>query len=251
MRTRIFATLLLALIAPLALAADTPDARTLVKAALDHWRGESSYSEMTMLIHRADWSREMSMRSWTQGSKQSLVRITAPNKDAGTATLLIDGEMWTFAPKINRIIKVPSSMMGQSWMGSDFSNNDVAKADDILARYHHTLISESAQDGVAVYTIEAVPHEEAAVVWGKELLTIRADHLLLSHAFYDQQGMLVKTLETRDIKSLGGRLMPVIQRITNADTPDEWTEIRLTSARFNEPMPDWLFTQSNLRNPRH
>lgn len=251
MRLRIIATVLLLLPAMLAMAADPPQARDLVKAALDHWRGESSYSEMTMVIHRPDWQRALSMRSWTQGSKHSLVRITAPTKDAGTATLLIDGDMWTFAPKINRIIKVPSSMMGQSWMGSDFSNNDVAKADDIVAQYSHTLTDQTEQDGIVVYTIEARPHEQAAVVWGKEILTIRADHLLLAHDFYDQSDVLIKSLRTTEIKSLGGRLMPSIQRITNAETPEEWTEIQIEQVRFNEAMPDWLFTQSNLRNPRH
>ncbi|AFV00344.2 outer membrane lipoprotein-sorting protein [Simiduia agarivorans] len=251
MRLRTIATLLLLLPVPLALAADPPQARDLVKAALDHWRGDSSYSEMTMIIHRADWQRSLSMRSWTRGSKHSLVRITAPTKDAGTATLLIDGDMWTFAPKVNRIIKVPSSMMGQSWMGSDFSNNDVAKADDILAQYSHSLIGQAEQDGMKIYTIEARPHEHAAVVWGKEVLTVRADHLLLAHDFYDQSDLLIKSLRTTEIKSLGGRLLPSIQRITNAEAPEEWTEIRLEQVRFNEAMPDWLFTQSNLRNPRH
>lgn len=251
MRLRILAALLLLIMPPLSMATAAPDAKTLVKAALDHWRGESSYSEMTMIIHRPDWQRSLSLRAWTRGSKHSLVRITAPKKDAGTATLLIDGDMWTFAPKVNRIIKVPSSMMGQSWMGSDFSNNDVAKADDIVAQYSHTLIDQTEQDGMPVYTIEARPHEHAAVVWGKEVLTIRADHLLLAHDFYDQSNLLIKSMRTTEIKPLGGRLMPSIQRITNAETPAEWTEIRLEQVRFDETMPDWLFTQSNLRNPRH
>ncbi len=81
----------------------------------------------------------MSMRSWTKGSKQSLVRITAPKKDAGNGTLMVDNSMWSYSPKVNRVIKVPSSMMGQSWMGSDFSNKDVSRADDIVDQYDHTL----------------------------------------------------------------------------------------------------------------
>lgn len=252
MRIRIVCLLCLIMLAPLhGLAQHTNiDAKAIVKAALDHWRGESSYSEMRMIIHRPDWQREMAMRSWTQGSTHSLVRITAPNKDAGTATLLIDGEMWTFAPKINRIIKIPSAMMSQSWMGSDFSNNDIAKAEEIVNQYEHTLLAQRQQDGMTVYEIEARPHDDAAVVWGKEILTVRDDYLLLSHAFYDQSGVLVKTLQTTKIEQMGGRLMPAIQRVTQADKPEEWTEVQLTQVRFDEPMPSWLFTQSNLRNPR-
>lgn len=93
----------------------TTDPKELIQQAMDHWRGLSSYSEMTMTIHRPDWERSMSMRSWTKGDKTSLVRVTKPKKDAGNGTLTKDNNMWTFAPKVNRIIKVPSSMMSQSW----------------------------------------------------------------------------------------------------------------------------------------
>ena len=114
------------------------DATQIVKAAVDHWRGLSSYTEMTMVIHRPDWERSMTMQAWTKGDDRSLVRVIEPKKDRGNGTLTDDNKMWTYSPKINRVIKVPSSMMGQSWMGSDFSNKDIARADDIIDQYDHT-----------------------------------------------------------------------------------------------------------------
>ena len=109
-----------------------PDATQIVRDAIDHWRGISSRTEMSMVIHRPDWERKMTMRAWTKGDKQSLVRVIDPAKDRGNGTLTDDNSMWSFSPKVNRVIKIPSSMMGQSWMGSDFSNKDVANADDII-----------------------------------------------------------------------------------------------------------------------
>jgi outer membrane lipoprotein-sorting protein len=162
------------------------DAAEIVRKSIDNWRGLSSYGEMTMTIHRPSWERTMSMRSWTSGSKKSLVRVTAPKKDAGNGTLMVDNNMWSYAPKVNRVIKVPSSMMGQSWMGSDFSNKDVSRADDIVDQYDHTLLDQEEHEGHEVFVIEAIPHEEAAVVWGKEVLRIRDDFVLLSQDFYDQ-----------------------------------------------------------------
>ena len=120
-------------------AGDECDARHIVSDAIDHWRGLSSYTVMTMVIHRPDWERSMTMRAWTKGQDQSLVRVIEPKKDRGNGTLIDDNNMWTFSPKINRVIKVPSSMMGQSWMGSDFSNKDIARADDIIDQYDHAL----------------------------------------------------------------------------------------------------------------
>jgi len=241
-----------AMLAPARLVAQQPltDPKAIVQAAMDHWRGVSSYSEMTMTIHRPDWERTMSMRGWTQGEDKSLVRVTAPAKDAGNGTLILDDEMWTYSPKINRVIKVPSSMMSQSWMGSDFSNRDVARDDDILDEYDHTLTQTENADGHTIYHIEAVPHPTAAVVWGRQVLQVRDDFVLLREDFYDQDGVLVKSMVTSDIKEMDGRTVAAKQRMNNVETPEEWTEIIVNDVDFDIDVSDRMFTLSNLRNPR-
>ncbi len=226
------------------------DAQEIVRDALNHWRGLSSQGEMTMTIHRPNWERSMSMQSWTQGEKRSLVRVTAPRKDRGNGTLMDGNNMWTFSPKINRVIKVPSSMMSQSWMGSDFSNKDISRADDIVEQYDHTLLSESQVDDHVVYEIQSIPHEDAAIVWGKEVLVVRSDNVLVEHRFYDQDGELVKTLSTLEIGEMGGRAVAIQQRMAKVDTPDEWTEIIVDAVEFDVELGDNVFTLSNLRNPR-
>jgi outer membrane lipoprotein-sorting protein len=232
------------------LAAEEPDPKALIRAAMDQWRGSTSHSEMTMTIHRPGWERTMSMRAWTEGEKKSLVRVTAPNKEAGTGTLLDDEQMWTYSPKINRIIKVPSSMMSQSWMGSDFSNKDISKSTDIIDQYEHTLLETQEEDGHTVYVIEAIPHEEAAVVWGREILVIRGDKVLLEEEFWDQEGVLVKKLETTVIAEMGGRTVAKTMRMGKPDRPDEWTEMTVDMIEFDLDLDPNVFTRSNLRNPR-
>jgi len=231
-------------------AAETRDAKDIVRDAINHWRGTSSQGAMTMTIHRPDWERSMSMDSWTQGEKRSLVRVTAPRKDRGNGTLMDGNNMWSFSPKINRVIKVPSSMMSQSWMGSDFSNKDISRADDIVDQYDHTLLREMPADDQIAYEIEAIPHEDAAVVWGKEVLVVRSDNVLVEHRFYDQDGELVKALRTLEIGEMGGRTVAIQQRMEKADAADEWTEIIVDSVEFDLELSDNLFTLSNLRNPR-
>ncbi len=249
---RYLTTLAVLLLAGLAgHAAETPpDARAIVRAAVDHWRGLSSYSEMSMVIHRPDWERSMTMRAWTMGDKKSLVRVIEPKKDRGNGTLTDDNNLWPFSPKVNRVIKIPSSMMGQSWMGSDFSNKDVARADDIVDQYDHTLLGVEEVDGIAVHHVRSVPHEEAAVVWGREELRIREDHVVIEHRFYDQDGELVKTLSTLEIEEMGGRTIARRQRMAKEDAPEEWTEIAVNSVEYEIDINDSVFTLSNLRNPR-
>jgi outer membrane lipoprotein-sorting protein len=226
------------------------DARTIVTRAIEHWRDVSSYRVIDMTIHRPDWERTLRMRLWTQGLKRSLVRVTAPPKDAGNATLIQNDEMWSFTPKINRIIKIPASMMHQSWMGSDFSNNDVSRSDNIIDEYDHRLLATKQQNGHSVYTIESVPHEDAPVVWGKEVLQVRDDSVMLEHDFYDQEGRLVKRMVASDIREMGGKTVAAVERMTQADKPEEWTEIRLLEAQYGIAVPPGTFTLSNLRNPR-
>ena len=227
-----------------------PDATQIVQKAVNHWRGLSSDSVMTMVIHRPDWERSMTMRAWTKGDEQTLVRVLEPKKDRGNGTLTDDDNMWTFSPKVNRVIKIPSSMMGQSWMGSDFSNKDVARADDIIDQYDHSILNVEEQDGVTIYEIESIPHEDAAVVWGKEVLRIRDDHVVVTHKFYDQDGELVKTLNSLEIGEMGGRVIALRQRMGKEEAPDEWTEIQVVSVNYDIELSDNLFTLANLRNPR-
>jgi outer membrane lipoprotein-sorting protein len=232
-------------------AAERPlDAAELVRKAMDHWRGLSSHSLMTMTIHRPEWERAMTMESWNEGDDLSLVRVIEPKRDAGNATLLDESSMWTFSPRTNRVIKVPSSMMSQSWMGSDFSNRDIAKSTDIIDQYDHQLTATQEHDGHVFYTITSIPHEDAAVVWGKEVLTIRDDWVLMEEQFWDQDGILVKVLQTLDVAVMDGRPVARVMRMGEVGKPGEWTELTAERIEFDLDLPDELFTLSNLRNPR-
>ncbi len=249
MISRFFLSLLLLVIPALGIAEEL-DGKTIVRDAINHWRGLSSYTEITMVIHRPDWERSMTMSAWTKGDKQTLVRVIEPKKDRGNGTLTDDKSMWSYSPKVNRVIKVPSSMMGQSWMGSDFSNKDIAKADDIVDEYQHSVLKIEEIDDVTIYDIQSIPNEDAAVVWGSELMRIRDDHVVLQHSFYDQDGELVKSLKTMEIVEMGGRVIAKRQRMNKADEPDEWTEIQVNDVQYEVDLKDSLFTLSNLRNPR-
>ncbi len=249
-RTPFLLAALLFLVAP-PLRAQTPEATALIKAAIEYWRDTSSYAVFDMNIHRPDWQRSMTMRVWTRGNKESLVRVTAPAKDAGNGSLLLDNDMWSYNPKINRVIKIPSSMMNQSWMGSDFSNNDLAKADDLIDQYRHTLLATEIHDGHKLYVIEAVPNETAPVAWGREVVKVRDDYILIEHAFYDQSNVLVKRLVTTEIRSMGGKTIAARERMSRVDKPGEWTEIVTREAQFGLEFPASMFTLGNLRNPRN
>jgi hypothetical protein len=235
---------------PVARADTLPDATDLVTGALHQWRGDSSYTESTLLIHRPDWQRSSSLVAWTKGKPDSIVRITAPVSDAGNATLKLGPDLWLYNPKLGQVIKLPFSMMAQGWAGSDFSYNDLAKTDQIVTDYTHSLGDTEESDGHKVYTVVCTPKPAAPVVWGKIELRIRDDHVLLTETWFDQMMKPVRKLETLQVAPLDGRAYPVEMRMSVLDKPDQWTEITTASGHFDLELPAYLFTLSNLRNPR-
>lgn len=225
------------------------DGTALLKAAFDNWRSSSSKTEVSMTIHRPDWERTLSMKTYTRGDNASLVRFTAPAKDAGNATLQLDNKMWIFNPKLNQVVKLPASLLAQPWMGSDFSYSDLARTDDVLDYYTHRITGTESSGGKTVHVIEATPKPGAPVVWGKQVVKVRSDGIMMEVTYYDQDMRPVKHMKTDRIRNLGGRAFPAVMTMQSGGSGG-WTRIETTAAQFDLPLPDYLFTKSNLSNPR-
>jgi outer membrane lipoprotein-sorting protein len=226
------------------------NAQQLVEKSFDYVRGKASISTVKMLIHRPGWQREMTIKAWTRGQKDSLFYIDAPPKDHGNGTLKKGRQMWMFNPKVNRVIKVPPSMMAQSWMGSDFSNNDLAKSDSLLSDYTHTIIDTETHDGLKVYVIESTPKPDAPVIWGMQRLKVRLDLIWLSQEFFDEDLKPVKIMKTIEIQTLGDRLFPKVWQMQKNDESDQFTRLTYQKLVFKENLTDSIFTLSNLRKPQ-
>ena len=223
---------------------------SLLAGALDLTRGVSSYTELSMTIHRPTWEREVAISAWTRGREDALIRFTAPPKSAGVATLKRGERMWTYAPRIGREFSLPSSMMSQQWEGSDFSYNDLSRTDKYLRHYDVGIARTEERDGHTVYTLELIPHDDAPVVWGKETLVLRDDHVILAQTFYDQGLEPLKRMRTLEIGELGGRIIPVAMRMSPVGEDDRWTEIRYLRADFDAEVEDGMFTTFALRGGR-
>ncbi len=233
-----------------ATAANAPDAEALLKRAFDNYRANTSQSTVAMTIHRPDWERSLQMKASTRGTADALVRFLAPPKDAGNATLKLSSGTWVFNPKLNQVIELPASMMAQSWMGSDFSYNDLAKSEDLLTEYTHRIIATETKDGHTVWTIRADPKPGRPIVWGKVTIKLRDDDVVLEEIYFDQDMKPARTMTTDKVGTLGGRVYPLVMTMHPSDTPGSWTRIETQDAAFNIALPDYLFTLSNLQNPR-
>ena len=230
--------------------AGDPEALLLVQKAFDYWRGMSSYSEFSMTIHRPDFERTMVLKGWSKGRSNAMFFVLQPPKDAGNGSLKKGKDMWSYNPKINRAIKLPPSMMSQSWMGSDFSNDDLAKTDSILEDYDHRIIERVQEDGHQVITVESIAREDAPVVWGKQVLRIRDDFILLSEKFFDEDMELVKEMRAEDLVTFSGRIFPKTWIMRRVDETDRFTRLEYQFLEFDIEIEDRVFTLASLKSKK-
>lgn len=226
-------------------------ARQIIEKMEDQMRGTSSYFEMTMTTVRPRYTRDVSMKTWTKGEDFSLILITAPARDKGTAFLKRQKEIWNYVPNIDRMIKMPPSMMSQSWMGSDFSNDDLVRESSTITDYQHRILREEVYQNRNCWVLELIPKPESSVVYGKVLLWVDKQHYIqLKIENYDEDGSLVSTLLFSDVKQMGGRTIPTLLEMIPADKPNQKTVIRYSEAKFNIPIEESFFSVQNLKNIR-
>lgn len=227
------------------------DIKEIVRQADEKFRGTSSQGEMTMIIERPTWSREVTMKSWSLGNEYSLIYITAPAKEKGQVFLKRQKEMWNWVPNIERMIKIPPSMMMQSWMGSDFTNDDLVRESSVVKDYTHKLLGEDIVNGYKCYKAELKPLDDAPVVWGKVLMWISKDELhWLKGEYYDEDGYLVNTEILSDIKKMDDRIMPTRMEMIPADEPGNKTILIFKNMKFNIKMDESFFSQQNMKRIR-
>lgn len=223
------------------------NATEIIKKMDDNMRGEASYNEMTMTTVRPRYTREISLKSWSLGDEYSLVLITAPARDNGTAFLKRKNEMWNYVPSIDRTVKMPPSMMSQSWMGSDFTNDDLVRGISIVNDYTHSYLGADEFEGRRCYKVELVPKPETPVVYDKLVYWIDQEYFLPVKVLnYDERGELVNTMFFRDIKEMGGRMIPAVIELVPENKPGHKTSVITTSADFSVKLSPDYFSIQNL-----
>ncbi len=223
----------------------------IVQKSIDKLNGESNQGTMKMTVVRPSWSREVTMESWSMTDEYYLILITAPVKDKGQTFLKRHTDMWNWMPSISKMIKIPPSMMSQSWMGSDFTNDDLVKMNSYVNQYTHKIIGEEEVEGMNCYMIELIPKPDAAVVWGKVICWISKEEFYqLRLEFFDEDMYLVNKQESSDIKQFSDRKLPSRMVMTPVDEPGNQTIIEIIESDFNIDIKESFFSQQNMKKIR-
>ncbi len=235
------------LLFPSLASASEVDVEKIVREVDKLYRSSASYAEMSMTIETPDWKRTLEMKAWTRTMDETFIRILSPKKDAGIATLRRGKEMWNYYPKVDKVLKVPPSMMMGSWMGSDFTNDDLVKESSFLEDYNYRLITPK-KPLADYYYIEFIPKTQTVTVWGKIIIAARKkDYIPVEESFFDEKGVLMRVMWLSDIKEMGGKLIPAFIEIIPRSKEGQKTTLRYKTAVFATSINSDVFTLRNLR----
>ncbi|MFN8237608.1 MAG: outer membrane lipoprotein-sorting protein [Chitinophagales bacterium] len=224
-------------------------ASEIIKLSEDKMRGKTLYGQMVIKTVRPTYTREMAVKVWMKGNNYSLIQVISPAKEKGITFLKRKKEVWNWIPTLERIIKLPPSMMSQSWMGTDFTNDDLVKESSIIEDYTPEIEGNENYLDRNCWKIILTPKPKAAVVWGKVIVWIdKKDFLQLKSEFYDEDGELVNTMSGFEIKEMGGRIIPTQIDMTTKGKPGNKTSIIYKSLQFDQPMDDNFFSTQNMKS---
>lgn len=222
--------------------------KELISMGEERMRGKTAQASLQMLITRSSYTRRLTLRSWSVGNDRALVEILNPPKEEGVASLRNSDQMWNYLPKADQVVRVPTSLMLQSWMGSDFTNDDLMKASSLSRDYNHKKVSEETLDGEKTVLIDCLPLPSAPVVWGKVRYWARkSDGLPMKQEFYDDAKKLVRTIEFSRFKKMDGRVIPTIVKVVKADSKES-TSIIYTKIVYDRTIPEVQFDKDSIRN---
>jgi outer membrane lipoprotein-sorting protein len=224
--------------------AATFDLRKLIRDVEQQYSGKSSEIEVEMTVKTGHWERQLTMQSWSLGRERFLVRILAPAKERGVATLKVEREVWNYLPKVDRVIRIPPSMMGGAWMGSHITNDDLVKANHIDEEYDFRLLTEDPQS----WTIEGIPKPEAAVIWGKIVYQLQKQPLVpVRIEYFDEEGVLVRRIRFDDVKTVSGRTIPLRMTVQPVEKPQEQTVMHYRKVHFDIELTADYFSLRQLK----
>jgi outer membrane lipoprotein-sorting protein len=227
------------------------DAKEIVKKADDKMQGNSNISQLSMTIVRPTYTRTIEFKNWSLGRDYFMTLITAPAKDKGQVFMKYKTDLWNFMPSINRMIKLPPSMMSQGWMGSDYTNDDLVKQTSIVTDYDHKVLGNEIIKERECYIIEMIPHDNTNVVWSKVVTWIDKEKLLfLKSEYFDEEGYLVRTELANKVKVFDNREIPSIIEIISIEEPQNKTILEFISIDFDVDIQESFFTQQNMKKIR-
>ena len=225
------------------------DLEAVVKHFEDLYRSDSSISVAELTVTRPRTTRAMTMKIWTKGRDKALILIQQPVREAGTATLKVDDNLWNFLPRIKRTIRIPPSMMLASWMGTDFTNDDLVRESSFIDDYEYRLAGRSNDPAGWVVGFDARPG--LVGLWNRIELVVSEDGTIPVQArYYDRKNRLARTMRWDDVRELDGRRLPVHMTLVPEDEAGHKTEMLYRTIQFDVDVPESTFSLSNLEQQR-
>ena len=222
--------------------------RKILDSVDDIYRSNTSHGILTLAVTTTNWQRTLTLEQWSKGKNKHLIKVLKPKKEKDLATLRVDTNVWNYMPKVKKVVKIPSSMMSSSWMGSHFSNDDLVKQSRMVKDYDYSTSFEGIRDGIDIVEITCIPKMNAAVVWGKvEVIVYKEDFIPLRLIYYDEDLNLSRKLEFSNIQIIDNKKIPLKMQMVPENEPGESTTIQWKEIKFDLTISDDFFSLRKLQ----
>ena len=214
----------------------------------DIYRSNTSHGILTLAVNTTNWQRTLTLEQWSKDKNKHLIKVLKPKKEKNLSTLRVDNNVWNYMPKVKKVVKIPSSMMSYSWMGSHFTNDDLVKQSRMAKDYDFSISFEGIRDEIDIVEIICIPKKNAAVVWGKvEVVVYRENFIPLRLIYYDEDLNLSRKLEFSNIQIFDNKKIPLQMQMIPEDEPGESTTVQWKEIKFDLTISDDFFSLRKLQ----
>jgi outer membrane lipoprotein-sorting protein len=224
-----------------------PDAQTIIDKVDKNMTSRNRVFESEMIIHGRRTSRSISSRSYSAGNKQSFTEYLSPAREQGTKMLKLENQLWIYSPSTDRIIQISGHMLRQSVMGSDLSYEDLMDERKMNEVYSAKITGTETIDGRNTWVLELTAKVEDVAYYSQKLWVDAERYIPLRQEMYAKGGQLLKKATLSDVKQIQGRWFPMKIVYKDVLKEGEGTEFRMTSVKFDQVIPDYIFTKAALK----
>lgn len=224
-----------------------PDAKTILDKVDKNMSSKNRVMESEMIIHGRRASRTITSKSYSEGTKKSFTEYLSPAREQGTKMLKLENQLWIYSPSTDRVIQISGHMLRQSVMGSDLSYEDMMDDRKLTEIYDAAIVGNETIDGRNTYVLQLTAKVSDAAYQTQKIWVDAERYVPLKQELYAKSGQLLKRILLSDVKQVQGKWFPMAMVYKDILKEGSGTEFRITGIKFDQVIPDYIFTKASLK----
>jgi outer membrane lipoprotein-sorting protein len=227
--------------------AQYPDAKDVIDKIDKNMSSKNRILTSKMIIHGKRGSRTIESKTYAEGDKKSFTEYLSPAREAGTKMLKLEDKLWIYSPGTDRIIQISGHMLRQSVMGSDLSYEDMMDDRKLMDIYQAKISGVETIDSRKCWIMELSAKVSDVAYHKRKIWVDQERYIPLQEELFGKSGQLLKKTTLSDVKKIDGRWFPTKIVYKDMLKNGKGTEFIMLDIKFNQDIPDYMFTKAALK----